>query len=359
MTSRERIKMLFAREIPDRMGLYEHFWPETLRDYWPKDGYPEDAKPHEHFDFDIVAAGVGFNKAPDCNDEGDTIEETDEWKIVRNGYRARLKVWKEKSGTPEHIGFEITTPEKWKAYSEPLRTVDRARFDFEEAKKNLAEARESDRFVVFGNLYVFELMRATLGDVVMMESMLLEPDWIHDFCQTYLDLFRNHYAILFDEVGKPDGMFIYEDLGYSKGLWASPQMCRELILPYHKGLNDFFHDYGLPVMLHTCGGITDAMPIIVDAGYDMLQPMEAKAGCDVIRYAQEYRDKLAFMGNIDVTVWNTNDRKRIKAEIEPKLAAMKKLRAAYVFHSDHSVPPDITYDSYQYGLELFRANAAY
>ena len=33
MTPRETIRTLLDKKIPDRMGLYEHFWPETIPDY--------------------------------------------------------------------------------------------------------------------------------------------------------------------------------------------------------------------------------------------------------------------------------------------------------------------------------------
>ena len=49
-----------------------------------------------------------------------TIEETDEWKIVLNGNGARLKWWKNKSGTPEHIDFHMTTRAIWKRRTNPI-----------------------------------------------------------------------------------------------------------------------------------------------------------------------------------------------------------------------------------------------
>jgi uroporphyrinogen decarboxylase len=360
MTSRERMKALFARELPDRMGLYEHFWGETLRDYWPEEGYPKDADPGDFFDYDIKGMGWSLNTCPFVDFEEELVEEADEWKVTKNARGATLKHWKEKSGTPEHIGFDCTTPEIWREkFREPLLGVNRDRIDFEATRESYEKAMATDKFVVGGNLFVYEILRGTLGDVVMLESMLLDPDWIKDCCQVYLDLYRTHYALLFDEIGKPDGMFIYEDLGYRQGLFASPATYQELIMPYHKALVDFFHDYGLPVMIHTCGGVTEAVPLIADAGYDMLQPMEAKAGCDVIKFAEAFRDRMAFMGNIDVTVLNTNDRAKVKAEIETKMKAMRDLGAAYIFHSDHSIPPDVRFETYQYALEVYRENAAY
>ncbi len=53
MTSRERMTMLLNKKIPDRMGLFEHFWPETIRDCWVNEGYPEGEEPGDYFDFDL------------------------------------------------------------------------------------------------------------------------------------------------------------------------------------------------------------------------------------------------------------------------------------------------------------------
>ena len=65
------------------------------------------------------------------------------------------------------------------------------------------------------------------------------------------------------------------------------------------------------------------------------------------------------MGNMDITVWNTNDRAKVREEVVGKLEALKRRRAAYIFHSDHSVPPDVRFATYQYALELYREHGVY
>lgn len=359
MTSRERVAALLRKEIPDAMGLYEHFWPETLRDYWPQQGYPKDSKPEEYFNYDLVNCGGWFNSEPFLQKE-EVIEETDEWKVLRNGRGTRLKYWKNKSGTPEHIGFEVATPEIWKKYREPLLSVNRERLGgLEEAKEALAKARAAGKFAVFGNLFVFELLRATLGDETFLPALLLEPEWIKDFCQVYLDFCRRHYEIMFREAGVPDGVFVYEDFGFSNGLFCSPKTLAELIMPYETALVSFFKDYRLPVILHSCGDIRKAVPLVIKAGFDCLQPMEAKAGCNVVEFARTYGNKLAYMGNINVVALGANDLPQVKDEILPKLTALKKMRIPYFFHSDHSIPPDVNFETYKYALELFRDGRSY
>lgn len=388
MTSKERVEILLKKEIPDRMGIYEHYWPETLP-FWVKDGYPtkkvhkkigetrwseengrginvetegdypDPVDPREYFDYDLFFCGGWFDTQP-FTGKREVVEQTDEWEVIKDGRGATHKCWKKKSGTPEHIDFEVTNPVIWKKYREPLFETDKKRFgDLEEIKKNLKEAKKGGKFAVFGNVFIYELMRATIGDQNFLPALLLEPDWIKDFCQVYLDMYKKYYEILFREVGLPDGFWFFEDFGYSKGLFCSPKTYRELIFPYEKALVSFFHDHGLPVLLHTCGDIRKAIPLIIDAGFDCLQPMEAKAGCDVIEIAKEYGREICYMGNINVVQLNTNDYKKVDEEILTKIKKLKEMRIPYFFHSDHSLPPTIKFETYKHAVKIFRENSYY
>jgi uroporphyrinogen decarboxylase len=360
MNSRERIAALLRREIPDRMGIYEHWWPETLRDAWPAQGYPKDAAPEEHFDFDMVNVGGWFDSSP-YPGIVETLEETDEWIVRRDGRGAALKYWKHKSGTPEHVSFDCSTSERWFShYREPLLAADYSRLgDLEAVKRNMARARERGKFCFFGNLFVFELLRGTVGDTNFLPALLLEPEWIRDFCQVHLDMWRTMYTRMIEVCGLPDGFWIYEDFGFSNGLFCSPKVLGDLIMPYERELVEFFHSYDRPVILHSCGDVRKAVPLIVEAGFDCLQPMEAKAGCNVVEIAKEFLGRIALMGNIDVVKLGTNDLETVRQEVEAKVRPLREMRAPYIFHSDHSVPPDIQYATYAYAVEVFRELGEY
>lgn len=358
MNSKEVISNLLQRKKSPRMGVFDAFWGEALRD-WVKDGYPEGIAADMHFNHDLLWCGTWFDTTSFPN-TSELVEQSDEWEVKKDGRGATLKYWKKKSGTPEHIAFECTTEEIWrKKYREPLLTVSRSRINFELARAYLALSREMGKFSIMGNLYIFELMRGTMGDENFLPALLLEPDWIKDFCNVYLDFYIKHFELLFREVGLPDGIWMFEDLGYKNGPFCSPATMKELIQPYYTKLNNFFHDYKLPVILHSCGDIRKAMPMIIESGYACIQPMEAKAGCNVIEMAKEYKDKIAFMGNIDVTVLNTNDKTKIREEIEGKMKALKKMGASYIYHSDHSIPPSISYDTYKFCMEVYKENCNY
>ncbi len=365
LTSGKIIDQLLRNRGPFvRVGLSDHPWGDTLKKWADEEGYPKDEKgnpvsPVDHFGFDLVGVGGWFDALP-LRGFSEVTEETDEWKSTRNGAGAVLKYWKNKSGTPEHIDFRMTSREVWdRDYRPHLLELDRERLDLAGTKKALAERRAQGLWTHYGHLFIWELMRCSMGDMCMYESLALDPDWIHDYCRVYTDLYKMHYEVLIEEAGKPDGVWIYEDLGYKNGLFCSPKTLETLIFPYYTELVEFFHGYDLPVVLHACGGITQAVPLIVAAGFDGLNPMEAKAGCDTLKFADQYGDKLAFFGGLDARVLESGDRPLIRREVSNLVEGMKARGARYVFGSDHSISTNVRLADFEYAIAVYKEHMDY
>ncbi|PWH15560.1 MAG: hypothetical protein DDG58_10935, partial [Ardenticatenia bacterium] len=115
----------------------------------------------------------------------------------------------------------------------------------------------------------------------------------------------------------------------------------------------------LKVILHSCGNVTQALPLIVEAGFDGLHPMEIKAGCDPFHFAEQYREHLVFIGGLDVRLLETNDRETIVRSVSRLVEGMKARGARYVFATDHSVTPLVHYDSYRLALDVYRQHMMY
>ena len=189
--------------------------------------------------------------------------------------------------------------------------------------------------------------------------MALDPAWIDDYNRTYTDFYKSHYRLILDEIRLPDGMSLSEDLAYNKGLLCSVAMLEKLFLPYWRELIDFFHSHDLPVTIHSDGDITEALEIIVEAGFDAINPMEAKAGCDALRIAEKYHDRLCFKGGLDARVLEAGERHLIRREVTKIVDGMKRLGAGYIFGSDHSVSVNVAYRDYEYAVEVFREHMWY
>lgn len=364
-TSREVIDSLLCKRPADRVGLMDSPWEDTLKK-WVSQGYPAKAngKPVnavDHFDFDMVDGETWFDWKPRIGVR-EIVEETDDWEIVRDGSGASLKWWKNKSGTPEHIHFIMTSREIWEnEYRSHVSGSAHARIDekIDGVAKGLSKRKKQGKWTHYGHQFIWENMRHSMGDLCLYESMLLDPDWIHDYCRVYTDLYKACFKTLIENAGKPDGIWLYEDLGYKERLFCSPEMYAELIFPYYKEMVDFFHSYELPVILHTCGYTEPLLDLIVETGFDGLNPMEVKAGNDPLRIAEKYADKLVFIGGLDARVLESGDRNLIKREVTRLVEGMKSIGARYVYASDHSISTNVDYEDFKYAIEVYKDHMAY
>jgi uroporphyrinogen decarboxylase len=354
MTGKERIANILQRKPVDRIGLFEHFWGDTEKK-WRSEGHiaPE-ATLADHFGFDVQNCWAN-NLVADLDFEPETVEETEETRIVRDGNGALLRRHKLHDTTPEHIDFLVKDRAAWEEHIKPRLTPDPRRINFEDYSKGRAEAAAAGRFFCWSGVNVFESIHPVCGHEHMLMGMLTDPDWVKDMVSTYADLTVILMEILFEREGLPDGVWFYEDMGFKQHPFVSPDMYREIIQPAHAKTIAYAHSRGLPVIMHSCGYVEPLLPGMIEAGIDCLQVIEVKAGMDLLKLHADYGDKLSFMGGIDVRVLYTNDKAEIERELLAKIPVVKG-GYGYVLHSDHSIPDQVEYESYRHfverGLEL-------
>lgn len=97
-----------------------------------------------------------------------------------------------------------------------------------------------------------------------------------------------------------DVVFIYDDYGYTDRTLISMKMWKEFTYPHLKRIIEAAHDAGALAMLHSCGFQTPFLDHYVEAGLDILQAFQPKAGNDFAAAYAKYGDRLAFATGIDV-----------------------------------------------------------
>jgi len=355
LTGIERATLLFDHKKPDRIGLFEHFWGDTYKDWLEKGKIQENSDFNRLFGYDIANAGWCFNLVGNMDFVPEVVAEDEDTITVKDQNYATLRRHKKHDTTPEHIDFAVDCREKWEELIKPNIFADPKRINFEAYKNGKKYAAENSKYCMWAGVQAWESMHAMCGHVNLLMAMIDDPDWVRDMDRTYTDAIIGMWDMLFEKEGLPEGIFLYEDLGYKGTPFMSPAMYREFVLPGHKASFDYAHRRNLKVMMHSCGFIEPLLPDIVEAGLDALQTMEAKAGMDLLRIYRDYGDKLALMGGIDVRALCTNDKKAIDAELESKIPVVKE-GFAYFLHSDHSIPKTVEYETYRYfiekGLEL-------
>jgi len=89
-----------------------------------------------------------------------------------------------------------------------------------------------------------------------------------------------------------------DDLGTQAATQLSPDMYRELIKPRHRQVYQYVKKHSdVFVFLHSCGSIYDLIPDLIDAGADILNPVQTSASkMDPVRLKAEFGDKITFWG---------------------------------------------------------------
>ena len=74
---------------------------------------------------------------------------------------------------------------------------------------------------------------------------------------------------------------------------------------------------------------------------------------------REYGPHLCFMGGVDVRTLYADDEAVMEREVRTKLEIGMAHPGGYVFHSDHSIPPDMSLARYRRILDLVRDAGRY
>jgi uroporphyrinogen decarboxylase len=352
MSGRDRVLKALHFEEPDRVPSHDSPWWTTV-ERWRREGLPADMGPQEYFGYEFAGAGADDSlRLP-----YELIEETDQYRIERNANGAVARNWKVRTSTPEMLDFTIKTPEDWEEHK-PRLAFAPDRVDVEGIRRAGDAAREKGYWFHFVCAAGYDRTQGMVGTERLLMAMAEEPDWVADMFLTSARVAVANLRYALDQGLQFDGVFAYNDMGYRNASLFSPAMYRRLQKPADELVYGFCHEVGLKVILHSCGNVSALVPDLIDAGLDCLQPLEVKSGMNLVELKRLYGDRLAFMGGIDVRAMAAEDPALIEEEIATKLPVAME-GGGYIYHSDHSVPDNISFDRYCYVMELVRRYGTY
>ncbi len=300
------------------------------------------------------------------------LEENEEHVIVRTGFDAVMEK-KFADPMPRWLKFETDTIEKVEAFEFDDPWDDRRYFsagDNQIAGVGDGYARNSPpwvetvrdlrkNFVVYGSVCeANEYLTRIIGPENNLLWAGLYPERLGNFIQRLMDFaLEITKAQIKAADGLLDGMVIWGDIAYRKDMFFSPAYWRKYYKPGLKKIIDVCHENDLPVIYHGCGNVKRVFSDFIEVGVDAYNPLEAKAGLDVVDLRSEYGHQIAFCGNMDVIDWANLDEDGLKKVVLTKLNAAKG--GGWIFQSDHSVPPTISGHKYDYVVKLVREYGQY
>ena len=363
MDRRTRVRNVLARRPVDRIPIHDAFWEDTLA-LWRTQGLGED-DPRDVFGMDFDAMYLDLSARAEQKvlaEDGRMITVQD-----RAGYVVRKFIGKSRS--MEFLNHFTKDRDTWATLRERLivdpdgtgeaRLDDRSYFlhmnaypTWAVAKSKYDHLRRRNRFLLFHAYGPWEAAWRHRGIDSLLMDIALDPGWVSEMGQAHVDLLIECLTYCLTLGAKPDGLFLVDDFGCTRGLLFSPAMWRDVFKPLYARLATFLHAEDISLWLHSCGDVRALIPDLINVGLDVLQPLQVAAGMDLRGLLPEYGEKLVFFGNISATAMS-GPPGPLEAEIRAKLSLGCK-RSGYIYHSDHSVPPEVSFDRYQKIMEWVR-----
>jgi uroporphyrinogen decarboxylase len=151
---------------------------------------------------------------------------------------------------------------------------------------------------------VFWMMRGAFvrswrltGMTNLMMKMYQAPDFVHRVAAMVTEYSLEQLEMLAS--AGLDVLIVEDDIADKNQPLISPAHFAEFINPYNRRLVERAHQLGLKVVRHSDGNLWPILDMLLDSGYDGLNPLEPQAGMHLKRVKQYCGDRLCLLGNID------------------------------------------------------------
>ncbi|MDO4601255.1 MAG: uroporphyrinogen decarboxylase family protein [Eubacteriales bacterium] len=214
--------------------------------------------------------------------------------------------------------------------------------DVEECKRRVALA--PDDKVCLGMMWSahFQDTCAAFGMENALMNMIANPEIYEAVDEKIMEFYLKANEIFYEATkGRLNAVLIGNDMGSQRGLMLSPDMVRRFIIPGCKKLVEQAHSYGLKVIYHSCGSIVDIIPDLIEAGVDIIHPIQALAtGMEPQGLKDKFGDKVSFCGGVDTQDFLVNG---TPEDVQKKV---KELRTIFptgliISPSHEAILPDI------------------
>ena len=143
-----------------------------------------------------------------------------------------------------------------------------------------------------------------------------------------------------------------DDIAGGRTMFISPQCYQDYFYGWHKRLFDLCHQYGGYVNMHCHGNINAIMPLLVDAGVDILNPVGPTDGMNLVEIKEKYGDKITIMGGISKFTGEMS-----KEELDSHLEEVIRIGSKggrYITLSEGGIPYTMSHDNFRFYIETSR-----
>ena len=197
-------------------------------------------------------------------------------------------------------------------------------------------------------------LSALLADNITQNSLdewlcmlLTEKETAHEMMGRYVDAVIKRIALYHEAVG--DRCFAWgvasDDAGTQSSELISPDLFREMIKPHYQRLCGYIHEHtGWKTYLHSCGSIYHYIADWIDAGIDILNPVQiSAANMEPERLMREFGGKIVFWGGGCDTqhVLPLGTPEEIREHVRRNIEVFSAGTGGFVFTQVHNIQQDV------------------
>jgi uroporphyrinogen decarboxylase len=198
----------------------------------------------------------------------------------------------------------------------------------------------SDFSIMASGASVFQHATYIRGMDTLMMDMMADPDMANFVLDKFTDFYYEYYKRMFEAAGDLIDVFaLADDLGMQNTLLIGPEMYDEYVAPRLKKMADLAHTYDIRLLLHTCGDVEILIPRLIEAGVDILDPIQPES-MDPIYIKKKFGNNICLRGGISVQqVVSRGTVEEVKAETRRIVEALKP-GGGYILSPGHPVLQD-------------------
>ena len=261
--------------------------------------------------------------------------------------------WGMDAGGMYPVGGPIKTPEDLASYEPPDPNAPHRLNILREAVKRF----EGERAVVFCSHEAFEFSHYLHGMEDLLMDYILEPEFVHELAKTVISYKREVTEAAIDT--GVDAIVSGDDYASRTGPIMSPAQFKEFCLPYLEEIVKVCKRKGVPHIKHTDGNLWSIIDMLVDSGTSALDPIEPIANMDIGEVKAKYGDRIAVVGNVDVTGVLPHGTEEEVIEAVKETIAKASPGGGHILASSNSIHPGIKPENYRAMVDAARKFGTY
>jgi hypothetical protein len=365
LNDRERFIATMEYRPVDRVPNHEiGVWPQTV-ERWQKEGASADMTwdwmvSEDHLGLDKRQyTPVNFGMIPPF--EHEIIEKTDRYEIVRNSLGIVTKalldgsVGSARMCMDQYLEFPVSNIQDFRELKKRYIADLESRYPADWREKLLPDWKSRDYVLVLGHNCAacgfYWRAREWMGTENLSLAFYDQPDLVHEMMEFFADFTMAVARPVLDETDV-EYFSLNEDFAMKGGPLVSPSVFRTFIYPHMKRLCEFFKSRGTRyIALDSDGYPVPLIPLLMDAGVDILWPLERASDMDPVKIRKEFGPDLRLMGGVDKRVIAAGPK-----AIDEHLRAMAPVveDGGFIPTVDHTVPPDVSWSNFEYYMESKR-----